>query len=530
MPSKIGRRHPLVVKHDSAEAQDIPEQHPAVEAEASRPDVPHQQRRPPGSPARSDATLDFTTPQDIGASDYENSVRHRGAQNFHRAILLTEEEHVILDNVPINGSSAGPDLHDPLSISPLLQRQPSWDGDLAEAPCLNRVLLDDSAGLGSGQEGWAADGKKAVPQRQRTVLECLGSNSQAELEAALQAPDGSPVGSIATFSKEVQADVDMVPDTDIKGSPELGSHAYSEPLELISDQPEPDMLQPLHTALSLAGSKRPDFAQAQLQPSVNGALGAQRQPCSSPKEGVLGLPGSPELPWAWAQAPVSVWQAFYEGPDILSEMDEGYQQTSDAGDSAAGPGVIDDAAEVSDAEGCAEDLLSPIHRHPFALALGGRGYEGGGGAARLGNGGHMRPRRPAGKRAAAGLEESCSGIASPVRPQKRPGSARENSPSSAAANFMQLPKSPTLDDAVQGTSRGLLSPRSQAAEFDELLGIDSADAALASPSRQCRGRAGPISVLEELSNDDLEEEAALQKLMTPHKLGKGAQSGAGHHF
>jgi hypothetical protein len=426
--------------------------------------APSQQRAraataaPGSSPALSDRTLDFTTP---GTCSAQASAQRQQA-------LFLEQRLVCSELLPQAAAQA-------LSmerVSPSIS-EPGVFAGRARSACF----------------GVAPD-----------------ADSQQELEAALRhaaspactaQPDAEP-DDIISSSLEAEpahagdADEDCVPETvspRLRGGRQAAAFLRSLPAYPMLEQCAEhaaggaaagqdrtcsgSLGMDLQCAEALPACRRRQAFSEDLAQSVDGDSADQVLPGTLHEDGdsgdgatraaVLGLLASPEAPfWGSVQKqPQSAgWGGFYEGPDIIAESDAEEELLTASPQHDAAPGLV--------------------RTHPLALA--GEGAAAAAARKRLGSAGLQRP--PA-KRMRAGV--------------------------GTAAAAMQLPGSPTLDNALQSHNAAASSLANAQSEAEQGSGR-AAGSFLESAQQQERG-----SVLQELSAEADQEAAALLRLLTPQR-------------
>ncbi len=443
--------------------------------------------RSPVLPASSDATLDFTTPQDTSATGQQTAIEP------HPVMYITEE-HIMFTELPHSRAQEDCAAADHLDAG---SWQPSGSGRQAAS----------AGGYGMDSSEWSAGASKRAEGRHgcgrvASVLSGLQQDSQAELEGALaNAWDGDMDGPCR------EAEVEFVPETAAKCSPDrsaASAHRGISPAgrlgfqERDNAQASPAAEAALRTELgcaeSLSGAGAQDaFLEGLRSPQLYAEVSndSAAGPCRLAAEpgcstGALGLACSPKVPaWGGAQQPVSLWAAYYEGPDILLEAEGAFLQPAALGEAA---GSEDMHAE--------EDLLSPIHRHPLALDC----AHGGGPAHKRGL-----------SRRAAPAKRAQPELCSPRRKQRC--SFPENSFSAGA---LQLHASPTVEEAVLLSGAAAGSPNARHAG-SALKGCPTGQRSkqLSSPSGRHSAGDGGCSVLQELSNGAYQHDADLERLLTP---------------
>ena len=456
----------------------------------------------PVLPSSSNTTLDFTSPLDTAAT----GVRTAGASR--EAVLFITEEHITLSEMGLGDGGRGT-YGDGLG-----RQQSSSRSDGRQAPLRLDAEFCGYASDGAHRRHRTVTGgrpeAKQLGGELRTVLSSLQHESQTELEAALE-------NARETDMECVSADggVDFVPETAAKGSagiPAASMRQEISPAGRLGFQDPAGNEAALACALdreeqesgeNVSGACRQNaFLERLRSPQLEDRAGIHmaaegrlewRSDSAEPgcSADVLGLACSPQVPaWGGMQQPVSLWAAHYEGADILLEAEGSFQLP-------ACPAKRGDSMHAQSDE---EDLLSPIHRHPLALDSGhcGPGHKRG-----------LSRRVGAGKRAR-------SALCSPVRGQ------RHGSPENTfSAESLQLPTSPTVGDAVFVSGAGTGSPGVPLLSSARRgCGAGAGSLQLGSPHGRHQAGVSGCSVLQELSNEAHQQEADLERLLTPLKSSK----------
>ena len=435
--------------------------HAAAEPDLAQPKQHQQPRTAPSSPALTDRTLDFTTPvvrsADAGATQ-------------HQQALFLEERLICSERLP-RAAVLSLDQPSPFATDPGAWRQRRGGG----------------ASFG------------AMPEL----------DSQQELEVALAHYTNSPLR-----SQELEADQEC--SSSIAAG---GSAAESDGEAIVPNTVTPRQHGSCDAAAAFMKGlpASPTLANGEAGPCGRlldadlGCAEALDPPCSSREGFLAGLPRSPRLEnfnapprqlhvdgdasraalqslldssspeaslWALEQQRQqgtqhsAGWSGFYEGADIVADADIEEEASEDA---AAEHGAVSP---------------SPVRVHPLALA-GGRDADAAALRKWLGPNGLQRLPR---KRARAG-----------------PGSP--SSGSTAAA--MQLPASPTLEDAlerVHAAARRSQEPLHATAQDHGDTGRQDGKAVPGSAERHHRG-----AIMQQLSAEEQQEEAALERLLTPQR-------------
>lgn len=495
MPARIGRKRPET-------PSDIPA---GVAVHKPARDTNSSGGLSPVLPASSNTTLDFTTPLDTAATDV------RVAGNSREAVMYITEEHIILSEMGMQSADGGRGSH---------AHMVGWQASSLRSD--GRQVHDH---LDADICGYASDGadrrrRPVVGERPEaghirgelgSVLSGLQQESEARLEEALQNARETDVECVSA-----DGDLDFVPETAAKGSADIAAasmHQGISPAGRLGFQDLADNDAALACALDREelecgkdvskACRQSAFLEGLMSPQLEDTAGdhvvAEAPACrmghtDSAEPGcdadALGLACSPQVPaWGGMQQPVSLWAAYYEGPDILLETEGSFQQPEHL---ARCGGSI--RAQADD-----DDLLSPIHRHPLAL-----------------NTGHHGPAHKRGRlrRVGAG-KRARSELCSPIRKQRH--CSPENN---VAAEGLQLPTSPTVGDAVFVSGAGTGSPGVPLLSSARRgCGTDMGSKQLVSPNGQHQAGGG-CSVLQELSNEAQQQEANLERLLTPLKSSK----------
>lgn len=495
MPARIGRKRP-----------ETPSDTPAgVAVHKPARDTNSSGGLSPVLPASSNTTLDFTTPLDTAATDV------RVAGNSREAVMYITEEHIILSEMGMQSADGGRGSH---------AHMVGWQASSLRSD--GRQVHDH---LDADICGYASDGadrrrRPVVGERPEaghirgelgSVLSGLQQESEARLEEALQNARETDVECVSA-----DGDLDFVPETAAKGSADIAAasmHQGISPAGRLGFQDLADNDAALACALDREelecgkdvskACRQSAFLEGLMSPQLEDTAGdhvvAEAPACrmghtDSAEPGcdadALGLACSPQVPaWGGMQQPVSLWAAYYEGPDILLETEGSFQQPEHL---ARCGGSI--RAQADD-----DDLLSPIHRHPLAL-----------------NTGHHGPAHKRGRlrRVGAG-KRARSELCSPIRKQRH--CSPENN---VAAEGLQLPTTPTVGDAVFVSGAGTGSPGVPLLSSARRgCGTDMGSKQLVSPNGQHQAGGG-CSVLQELSNEAHQQEANLERLLTPLKSSK----------
>ncbi|BDA46978.1 probable exonuclease 1 at N-terminal half [Coccomyxa sp. Obi] len=464
----------------------------------------------PVLPTSSNTTLDFTTPLDTAAT----GVRTAGASR--EAVVYITEEHITLSEMGMQSADGGRGSYGDVvgwqeSSSRSDGRQMHIHLDADACGCASQGANRRSRLVTGGRPEAGHTGGEL-----RTVLSSLQQESQAELEEALQTARETDMECVSA-----DGDVDFVPETAAKGSADIPVASMLQGISPAGRLGFQDLVDNNDAALAcalgreelecgkdVAGACRQNaFLEGLRSPQVEdlsgnhaaeearlvGITDSAEPGCNAD---ALGLACSPRVPaWGGMQQPVSLWAAHYEGPDILLEAEGSFQQPACPAKCGGSVSALSDD----------DDLLSPIHRHPLALDIGhyGPGHKGG-----------LFRRVGAGKRAR-------SQRSSPVRKQ------RHGSPENTfSAESLQLPTSPTVGDAVFVSGAGTGSPGVPLLSSARRgSGADVGPMQLGSPNGRHQAGGGGCSVLQELSNEAHQQEADLERLLTPLKSSKPGGAG-----
>lgn len=509
IPARIGLKRTQIAKGPpSAPSALTPQQQPSSS---------------PATPVSSEGKLDFTVPQDTAASGREAASREHTQQ-----VMYIREEQITFSEMPGTGGepqyiAAGSYGCDDLEGWHAADRQIHMQTDESRPR-----TCDPDTSWSPGLDEFSGRGRKQ--DEQGSVLSSLQEEPQEELEAALQKARDEDMGCF-----NAKPELDFVPDTVAKCSPQMQSSSLCKGISpagrlgfqqrgmcSAAEEDAEGQFGPGRQEVFLERLRSPQLDSVVASDSATelGLLDCQdAAELRSTNDEALGLACTLREPTgAGSQQLQSLWAAFYEGPDILLEAERGFQQHADP---AQLPGSFRDDAMQPAMQ--LDDLLSPIHRHPLAL-----------GARQAG------PSVPGLSRRAGGAKRAKQEPGSPARKLMR--ACQENSASSGA---LQLPTSPTVEAAGQlspdgsaepllighlGSHRNASAAGAASVQLDSLHGqLGRRGGQLGSPGRQRRrvggGGSSSISVLQELSNEANQQEADLERLLTPQQAGKSIGEG-----